>query len=317
MRFPCEIKDKRILIGALNWGLGHVSRDIELIFRLKENGNSVFFAGNLNQIHVVKQYFPDVECVLHDGYPFTFKGKGNFAGDIFWSLPHLFHFLRQERKIVDDLVKELEIDVVISDHRYGFCSREAKSIFLSHQLSLPLRKYQKPIQFWHRKLISEFDEIWIPDEEDNRLAGELSSKIGWSNAHYIGWMSRFAIYKKLEVKQENKVGVIASGPDIYAKHFLKDQLVKHSSSDNFIFIADSKVAKAFPHYNINSSLNWPETDETILKLRKIISRSGYSTLMDIKFLNVEAELYPTPGQSEQLYLSRIWESLQDTQKTQN
>jgi len=38
---------------------------------------------------------------------------------------------------------------------------------------------------------------------------------------------------------------------------------------------------------------------------KIISRSGYSTIMDLVMLNClsKAELIPTPGQTEQEYLS--------------
>jgi predicted glycosyltransferase len=40
---------------------------------------------------------------------------------------------------------------------------------------------------------------------------------------------------------------------------------------------------------------------------KIIARSGYSTIMDLHALGVleKAELHPTPGQSEQEYLSSL------------
>jgi hypothetical protein len=39
----------------------------------------------------------------------------------------------------------------------------------------------------------------------------------------------------------------------------------------------------------------------------IIARSGYSTIMDLEALGVldKAELYPTPGQSEQEYLALL------------
>ena len=36
--------------------------------------------------------------------------------------------------------------------------------------------------------------------------------------------------------------------------------------------------------------------------KHIISRSGYSTIMDLHVLNRSAELSPTPGQTEQEYL---------------
>ena len=47
----------------------------------------------------------------------------------------------------------------------------------------------------------------------------------------------------------------------------------------------------------------------IQNAEKCFARSGYSTLMDLKILQVNAELYPTPGQSEQIYLANRWKSL--------
>jgi UDP-N-acetylglucosamine:LPS N-acetylglucosamine transferase len=38
--------------------------------------------------------------------------------------------------------------------------------------------------------------------------------------------------------------------------------------------------------------------------RLVVCRSGYSTLMDLHSLEVQALLVPTPGQSEQEYLAR-------------
>jgi len=39
---------------------------------------------------------------------------------------------------------------------------------------------------------------------------------------------------------------------------------------------------------------------------KVISRSGYSTLMDLYFGQKPAILVPTPGQTEQQYLAEYW-----------
>jgi len=42
----------------------------------------------------------------------------------------------------------------------------------------------------------------------------------------------------------------------------------------------------------------------------MISRSGYSTLMDFKALGLtNVELYATPGQAEQEYLKGRWEEI--------
>jgi hypothetical protein len=52
-------------------------------------------------------------------------------------------------------------------------------------------------------------------------------------------------------------------------------------------------------------------DEQLLPLlqqaKKIIVRSGYSTIMDLSVLGLlsKAEFHPTPGQSEQEYLAQV------------
>ena len=49
--------------------------------------------------------------------------------------------------------------------------------------------------------------------------------------------------------------------------------------------------------------NWKETDELLLKTKVIMSYCGYSTIMDIEFLQCESKLIPTKGQFEQVYLA--------------
>jgi UDP-N-acetylglucosamine:LPS N-acetylglucosamine transferase len=50
----------------------------------------------------------------------------------------------------------------------------------------------------------------------------------------------------------------------------------------------------------------------LLSAELIISRSGYSTLMDFMALGIKnVELHPTPGQAEQVYLLERWKLLND------
>ena len=52
------------------------------------------------------------------------------------------------------------------------------------------------------------------------------------------------------------------------------------------------------------SIDWKQTDSIILQAEKIISRSGYSTIMDLITIQQKAVLVPTPGQTEQEYLAK-------------
>lgn len=292
---PNEIVGKRVLLSALNWGYGHVSRSIGILDQLKNQGNELIIAGDSEQLEIFKSYFPTAQFVELQGYPFEFRGKGNFSSDLFNSRRKLMARLTQEMKDADRIVREWNIDIVISDHRYGLRSEGATSIFVTHQLSLPLKWYQKPIQYWQDSLIASFDHVWVLDDEDNRFAGQLSKKRKGQSPHYIGPYSRFMRYGENGDKKEGNT-LILSGPRIYAEQFLHD--MSHKTFDSII--SGFQVDKE----NVIHG-NWIEQDRAILRSRSITSRSGYSTIMDAYYLDVELNLFPTPGQEEQVYLAKL------------
>lgn len=279
----------------LNWGHGHVARSIGLIRQLIENQNELIIAGDPDQQKIFRQYFPDLTYVQHEGYPFKFGGKGSFSWDLAKTIPQLKNRLNQERIEVENYCRDLNPDIVISDHRYGFHSEKVTSVFVTHQLQLPVRRYEKGVQRWHRKLINSFDHVWVMDYSDNRLAGKLSEPKGFSNVSYIGPYSRFRNLGHVEKKGEV---LIASGPDIYAQQLI-DEVYKPGMA--VICSGHLKV----PESAVRLSDNWIEQDKVISSAAHIISRSGYSTIMDQEFLSVASDLIPTPGQSEQIYLAEL------------
>ena len=70
-----DVREKKILISCLNWGMGHVSRCIGLIQKLEKQGNTCVVAGNEAQLAVFKTYFPLIETINHEGYPFNFSNE--------------------------------------------------------------------------------------------------------------------------------------------------------------------------------------------------------------------------------------------------
>jgi len=299
---PNEIIEKRILISVLNWGMGHVSRSIGLIHKLLEQKNVVIIACSVEQEEIYTQYFDKVEFIRHDGYPFRFGGKGNFAWDLTKRFSLLNRRLRDERKEVESLVEERQIDLVISDHRYGFRSDKVPSIFITHQFNLPVKWYELSVNLVHRKLMFRFNLIWIMDYNDSHLAGKLSISGKEKNVIYIGPFSRFSLYDraKFEIKYENVL--IASGPQIYAQE-LVDTYFANNNSDGYIVICAYCIQVPKGVEKISDS--WRVQDEYILSTKKIISRSGYSTIMDLEILKCDYQLIPTQGQAEQEYLSSI------------
>jgi UDP:flavonoid glycosyltransferase YjiC (YdhE family) len=306
---PHSISQKRILLSPLNWGMGHVARCIPLIDLFLKNGNTVIVAANNDQESIFRSYFPSIEIIRHEGYPFVFSGKGNFSLDLARQFKGLKKRLLAEIEHTEKLVKELNIDLVISDHRYGFRSKQVPSILLTHQLNLPVRWFEGWVQKMHERFLRQFDEIWIPDTADSSLAGQLSENLKNFNCTYIGALSRFQLNEISAVKMIDTV-VIASGPSIYAEQFVREQLKKLDADANMVVIASPEVKRNIGEMDveIQSSEDWKSCDETILKARKIISRCGYSTLMDLSVLKIPFSLTPTPGQREQEYLYQYWAS---------
>jgi len=285
--------------------MGHVARCIPLIDHFVKNGNQVYFAGDSEQQRVMRQYFPSINYIEHEGYPFKFSGSGTFRWDFIKQLPELIRRWRKERLEVETICREKEIDIVISDHRYAFRSEKTHSIFVTHQLHLPLRWFERPLQFMHGKWISRFDEVWIVDDEQMNFAGKLSRPIDVPKVSYIGILSRFSLYVPQNVPKAGKV-IIVSGPPAVAKNYALEQAAIMRDDKVTIIVPSEVDLVDMPGVNIVRSTDWKACDQLILKAELIISRSGYSTLMDLLVLKTPFSITPTPGQSEQEYLFKLW-----------
>lgn len=305
---PTEIQSKNVLISPLNWGYGHVSRCIPLIYKLLENGNSVFIACDTAQKRVFVQYFGQkVKFIEHEGYPFQFSGKGNYTNDLFFSLGKLLKRSKKELKEVERFIQKSKIDIVISDHRYTFRSEKIFSIFITHQLNLPINWFQFPFKLYHKKQIKKFDSIWIVDKVGKSLAGKLSVNKHFPNSSYIGYLSRFMLYPKNDLKSGSVL--IISGPKEYWSNLFHVFSKELESNEIQTIVGSSEIQELINSKNLKQNFhvsdNWMETDKLLLNTKKIYGYIGYTTLMDVEILNCDSHLIASPGQLEQEYLETI------------
>lgn len=286
-----DISGQRILLSFLNWGKGHLSRCIDVCRRLELQKNTIVVACTDEDFDILKAYVPSVSHISFADYPFEFSGKGNFATDLWKSRKSFSGFIKWEQHEVERLVKLHKIDTVISDHRYGFRSKNTPSIFITHQVNLALKWWQFPAQVIHEKWMKQFSFIWIMDDEQNSLAGKLSKKRKLKNVAYIGHFSRF---EAINSEKTIELGV-CNGPYPYNLQLL-EKLVQNPDLDVII--------SSIPHKDkrVIQPNNWKETDELFYKAKTIHSYCGYSTLMDLERLSCKGNLIPTPGQTEQEYL---------------
>lgn len=298
---PSEVRNQRVLISCLNWGKGHVARSIGLIQQLLDQDNQVYIAADLDQQLIFQSYFPQVNFLEIQPYPFYFSGNGNFAVDLWRSRKNILRTIQNEEKQVKHWVNEFKINLVISDHRYGFRSNAIPSIFVTHQLNLPISWWQKPAQWWHSAQLKLFNEIWVMDSSDSLLAGKLSKNSGFKNVEYIGYYSRFVFHKISSERTKELDLVVCSGPSPYDEQLL----LLYLEDENKRIICSPKLATKYNTPNLVPACNWLEIDELMMNAHTIHSYSGYSTLMDLQFLKCKSMLRATVGQTEQEYLLQL------------
>ncbi|MBT5438978.1 MAG: hypothetical protein HOH34_07450 [Flavobacteriales bacterium] len=302
-----SIKNKRIGFSVLNWGLGHVTRSVSIIHQLKTQSNQVFIFCNDEQKNIFSQYLLDVSFIDHEGYPFKFRGKGNFKRDLFRSLFALYTHSKLENRLCEKYVISHNLDLLISDQRYGFYSTKVPSIFITHQLKFPLKGVYRIFNKINKHQILKFGSVWVVDNKIN-LAGKLSINQSFKNCFNIGHHSRFLLLQKQVSKDINSV-LIVNGPFSYSDYLI-DHFSKELESNKIEYVIGGVHVSGLLSsvdtravFVPNTSMN--DADVILSRTKEICGYFGYSTLMDCRVLCCSFNLIPTPGQLEQIYLSKL------------
>lgn len=295
---PAQLKKERILFACLDWGSGHVSRSISLLKQLANQENELFICCTEKQQAIFSSYGIPAHYLVSAGFQFSFKGDGNFTSEMRRNVLRFSRWIKNEQTQTEKLVTDNQISLVLSDHCYGFRSNKMPSVFITHQVSLPPRAGWIA-QRIHRKWMNRFNEIWIMDDPEKRLAGKLSESNGKSS--YIGFYSRFQD-QEITIVPNKMVGIV-SGPEPYSEQFFH-WIIEQYGTENLVLISPKKYAEV--PGNIKIITDWQQADAEIASGETIVSRNGYSTLMDLEFLKKKSVLIPTPGQLEQEYLAELY-----------
>ncbi len=300
-----------ILITPLDWGLGHATRCIPIINELICQDCEVLIAASGNSFFLLKKEFPSVEIFDIGGYKIRFsRNKKWLLLKLVLQLPAIIFSIWKEKLWMRKITREYQINAIISDNRFGMYTKKIPSVYISHQLLIKTGNIflEKIAQKLHYYFIKKYNYCWIPDSKENGLAGQLSHpKNTPSNIEYIGPLSRFEPLKDLPEKYEVLISI--SGPEpqriIFEKkilfqlqHFNKRVLfVRGLPLEKESLKTDNELIEIENHLPAN------ELNKAFEQSKIIISRSGYTTVMDLVKLSKNAILIPTPGQTEQEYLA--------------
>ncbi len=301
-------KQKTILVAPLHWGLGHATRCIPIIRELLNTCN-VIIASDGAALLLLQREFPQLSSIELPSYNITYPKKGEyFKWSLFLKLPHIKKTIASEKKIVKKLVSENTIDGIISDNRFGVHSKKVPSVFITHQLNVLSGKTTYFSSKLHQNIIKKFDECWVPDVEKSP---NLSGRLGHINSvnlnlKYIGPLSRM---QKMDLVKKYDVLALLSGPEPQ-RTILEEKLMEEFTEKEVKVLLVQGIVETeqktdrFKNITVVNFMGTSQLETAINESEVVVSRSGYTTIMDLAILEKKAFFIPTPGQYEQKYLAK-------------
>jgi predicted glycosyltransferase len=310
----------KILFGVFDWGLGHATRDIPLIAALLEE-HEVHILSTGRALTLLKAHFGD-RCVYYDvpsvHAPYTrtrlFKLRFSLLA------PRMIRDLRRARRKSKAIIRG-RFDKVISDCRYDVYDTPENSYLINHQLRFKTPPgAERLLEKWLAARMRMYRYVLVPDYEDRNLTGVLSHDLRYiprEKVKYIGILSRL---QKRDVPQDIDCFVSLSGPEPQRRMLEERILAQVQYLRGTVVIAGGRpetpglvpqttrdrrpAATADGNVEYYGFLDAGRQEEMMNRAKSIITRSGYTTMMELVELDkTRVLLLPTPGQTEQEYLA--------------
>ena len=302
---------KKIVVAPLNWGLGHATRCIPIIRALLAEGFEPLIASDGVALDLLKKEFPDLKHIHLPSYHIVYPKNGKyFLWKILSNGHKMIYAIFSEKRAIQKIVKEHQIDGVISDNRLGIFSSKVPSVFITHQLQVMTGIATHLSSWMHRQIIKKYRACWVPDLEGSvNLSGALGHlKKKLPNVEYIGPLSRL---RKIDLPIRYDLMVILSGPEPQ-RTFLEEKLIAELQpfQGNILFVKGKIEAEQTttvqPPFTFYNFMNTDQLATAFNESKEVLCRSGYTTVMDLAFLEKKAFFIPTPGQFEQVYLADLY-----------
>lgn len=308
------VNSKNILVAPLNWGLGHASRCIPIIKALERNGFTPILASDGASLQFLKNEFPHLTALELPSYGIEYPKKGaHFKWKLLLNGPTMMSAIVKEQQLVGQWVNEYQLKGIISDNRLGVRNKQVPSVFITHQLKVLSGATTWLSSKIHQHYIAKFTECWVPDVKESP---NLSGRLGHLNStklpiKYIGVLSSM---QKKEVPLKYQLLVLLSGPEPQ-RTLLEEKLINTLQDSKFkILFVRGKVAEQQQIEQVNqirfyNYMQREELEQAFNESEMVLSRSGYTTIMDVSVLEKKAFFIPTPGQYEQEYLAGYYKEL--------
>jgi len=302
-----------VLIAPLDWGLGHATRCIPIIKAFKQLNIKVVLAAEGHQAALLLKEFPDLTILPLTGYRVHYaKSRLLLLFSLLMQIPKLYKTIKSEEVWLKKVVEENQIDLIVSDNRFGLHHPTVPSVFITHQLIIKA-PYQW-VEYIFRRInyyfINQFTACWVPDMMANPgLAGKLSHPATMPKVpvYYMKLLSRFT---RVSCATKYTFAIVLSGPEPQRTILENKMLIDLEAFTKPVVFIRGLPSEAAPlevpsHVTVYNHL---DTIELALELQQadyIICRGGYTSLMELLSIDKKLIVVPTPGQTEQEYLSEL------------
>lgn len=307
----------KVLFAVHDWGLGHATRDLVVIRALLAAGHAVGIIAAGRALAFIRSTF-GARCRYHElrdipkplgRHPATFYLRMSLA------MPQVYAVFRRERLFARGLCRRYGYDRIISDSRFGVALDDVPSFYIFHSLRQIIpgrpRWLEHFVEHGQQRLLRRARAILVPDERrGGGLAGDLCHDMAcdWgARVHYVGPLCDA---RRLDCAQDVRCFISVSGAEpqrgILARAVLRQVHDLHGR----VVVALGQPEKPGVvaddgRVTVHGFLDRDEQIRMMNRARVVVTRSGYTTLMELSQIGRRALLIPTVGQSEQEYLARL------------
>jgi len=304
----------KILFGVFDWGLGHATRDTPLIEELLKRGHTVDIISTGRALKILESRFNN-KCKFFD-VPSIFvpyPENGSLVKKFIKNIPRMMIDMKKAREISEQIIKNGKYNKIISDCRYDVYDKIENSYLINHQIKIkaPMVIAESGLKGWLALRMNKYKFIIVPDFDKNNLTGELSHNFNYfkDKIKYIGILSHI---RKKQVQEDIDFFISISGPEPQRTVLEKKILPILPKLKGKVFVTlgnpENNQISSDKNITITGFLNSEKQEEIMNRAKFIISRSGYTTVMEISELEKKNILFiPTPGQTEQEYLADLYE----------
>jgi hypothetical protein len=292
---------------------------IPLARKLQEQGHIIFIGSGRSLMPLFRGELNGLNHIYFPGFKPWYSGILPQYLALLLQLPRLFFWILREHQMLKKIIPENKIDIVISDNRFGLWNRNIRSVYVTHQPLIPFPRALRFMEWtgilWHRQIIKKYSLCLIPDLPGKlNLTGRLTHGLKLpANVRFAGILSRFT-NENNAAEKDNFISprntLILSGPEPQ-KSIFRDKIVpvlKERGKSTVVLEGRPEAGAESTREGTSVSFSHLPTRQMKLLIEGsdlVISRSGYSSIMEFVSMNKSALLIPTPGQCEQEYIARF------------